>query len=135
MPDPAIRLTGSWRRAGIGLALSMLALIAAPAVGRSAYLSALDQDVLPHDAAAGIFDALVASLRDGVRIVVIAAALVAFLALVAGPPFRSLLIVGGVLRSIAALGLEPREAVAEQLGADRRASSARDEAVSPTPHR
>lgn len=87
-------LTGSWRRGalrvGIGLAVAMLLLVAAVALGRSAYLSALDQGVLPHDAASGIFDALVAFLRHGVRIVVAVAVLVALVALIAGLPLRQL---------------------------------------------
>jgi hypothetical protein len=75
-------------RAAIGLAVAMLALIATLAVGRSLYLSALDQGVLPHDAASGIFDALVALLRHGVRIVVVAAIAVALLTFIAGLPLR-----------------------------------------------
>ena len=43
-------------RAGIGLAVAMLLLIAALAVARSAYLDALDPGALPPDAASSIFD-------------------------------------------------------------------------------
>jgi hypothetical protein len=77
-------------RAGIGLALAMLTLIACLAIGRSLYLDALDANVLPHDAASGIFDALVAFLRHAVRIVTVAALLVAVLSFFAGLPLRAL---------------------------------------------
>jgi hypothetical protein len=77
-------------RAGIGLALAMLTLIACLAIGRSLYLDALDQNVLPHDAASGIFDALVAFLRHAIRIVAAAAIVVAVLSFFAGLPLRAL---------------------------------------------
>jgi hypothetical protein len=176
----AVWLTGSWRRgllrAGIGLTIAMLLLVAAVAVGRSAYLSALDEGVLPHDAASGIFDALVAFLRNGVRIVVLAAVLVAAVALIAGLPLRrlferivgsrqrlwvarqrrvlmivtgalgllvlfawspltgrvvliDLLVVGGVLCTIAALSLEPGDAVADQLRPDDEEQHGHDRGV------
>ena len=72
-------------RAGIGLAVAMLLLIAALAVARSAYLSALSSGALPSDAASDIFDTLVALLRQGVRVVVVVAIVVALIAFVAGP--------------------------------------------------
>jgi hypothetical protein len=77
-------------RAGIGLALAMLVMIACLAIGRSLYLDALDQNVLPHDAASGIFDALVAFLRHAIRIVAVAAIVIAVLAFFAGLPLRTL---------------------------------------------
>ena len=77
-------------RAGIGLAVGMLLLIAGLAVARSAYLSALPTSVMPHEAASSIFDTLVAFLRHGVRIVVVAALVVAVISFIAGMPLRSL---------------------------------------------
>jgi hypothetical protein len=77
-------------RAGIGLAVAMLLLIAALAVARSAYLSALSSGSLPSDAASDIFDTLVALLRQGVRVVVVVAIVVALIAYVAGLPLQRL---------------------------------------------
>jgi hypothetical protein len=85
-------LTKPWRRgilhAAIGLALAMLVLIAALAVARSAYLSALSQGALPKDAASDIFDTVAAFLRHGVRIVAVVAIALAVLTFVAGLPLR-----------------------------------------------
>ena len=53
-------------------------------IGRSLYLDAIDQQVLPRDAAADIFDALVALLRAGLRVIAVTAIVVALLALVLG---------------------------------------------------
>jgi hypothetical protein len=90
----SILLTRPWRRgllhAAIGVAVAMLVLIAALAVARSAYLGALDQGVLPRDAASDIFDTVAALLRHGVRIVVLASIVLALIALVAGLPLRRL---------------------------------------------
>jgi hypothetical protein len=77
-------------RAAVGLAIAMLSLIAGLAVARSLYLSAVDPGVLPHDAASAIFDALVAFLRHGVRIAVVAALAIALLTFLAGLPVRRL---------------------------------------------
>jgi hypothetical protein len=71
-------------RVGIGLIVTALILVAAAGLGRSAYLSAIDQNVLPREAAADIFDALIGLLRTGVRVIVVVAVLVALLALVLG---------------------------------------------------
>jgi len=152
-------------RAGIGVAIAMLLLIAALGVARSLYLDALDKGVLPHDAASSIFDTLVAFLRHGVRIVVVAALALALVSFIFGLPLADLarrvwtdarrrwvadrqkplmigvgvlgmlvlliaspltgrvvlidlLVVGALCGLIALCGLEPRETVAEQLGAD-----------------
>jgi hypothetical protein len=66
----------------------MLLLLAALGVARSAYLDALGQGALPRDAASGIFDTVVALLRDTGRIVVIVAVLVAAASFLAGLPLR-----------------------------------------------
>lgn len=92
----SIYFASTWRRgllrAGIGVALAMLGLIALLAVGRSLYLDALSQGALPRDAASNIFDTLVAFLRHGVRVVVVVALVVALLTYVAGLPMRRLAI-------------------------------------------
>jgi hypothetical protein len=72
--------------AGIGVALSMLLLVAALGIARSAYLDALGQGALPRDAASGIFDALVTFLRNGLRIVTIVAVAIALVAFIFGLP-------------------------------------------------
>jgi hypothetical protein len=71
-------------RVGLGLVVTGLLLLVVVGVGRSLYLDAISQDVLPRQAAADIFDALIGLLRTGVRVVVIVAVLVALLALVLG---------------------------------------------------
>ena len=57
-------------RVGLGLAVTGLLLLAAVGIGRSAYLGAIDQNVLPRQAAADIFDSLIALLRSALRITV-----------------------------------------------------------------
>ena len=163
-------------RAGIGVAVAMVLLIAALAVARSLYLDALGQGALPRDAASGIFDTLVALLRDGVRVVVVVALLVALLTYLAGLPLANLmrrvwgseqrtwvarhqrtlmLVVGGLgllvliawspltggvvlvtllavailCGLIALLGLESRDAVAEELRADDEEEHGHDHGV------
>ena len=71
-------------RVGLGLIVTSLLLIALVGLGRSAYLDAINSNVLPRQAAADIFDALIELLRTGVRVVVVVAVLVALLALVLG---------------------------------------------------
>ncbi len=75
-------------RAAIGVVVAMLLLVAALAVARSAYLAALDQGALPRDAASSIFDTLVALLRQGGRVVVVAAVVVALVTFLSGLPLR-----------------------------------------------
>jgi hypothetical protein len=71
-------------RVGLGLIVTALILVAAAGLGRSAYLDAINQNVLPRDAAAAIFDALIGLLRTGIRVIVVVAVLVTLLALVIG---------------------------------------------------
>jgi multisubunit Na+/H+ antiporter MnhB subunit len=71
-------------RVGLGLIATALLLLALVGLGRSAYLDAINQNVLPREAAADIFDALIALLRDGLRVVAIVAVVVALVALVLG---------------------------------------------------
>jgi hypothetical protein len=85
-------LTRPWRRgvmhAAIGIAVSMLILIALVAIGRSAYLDALSNGALPKDAASDIFDQVAAFLRHGVRIVAAVAVALAVVAFIFGLPLR-----------------------------------------------
>jgi hypothetical protein len=76
--------------AAISVTGAMLLLIAALAVARSAYLDALGGGALPRDAAADIFDTLAVFLRDGVRIVVIVAVVLALVSFLAGMPLGRL---------------------------------------------
>ena len=76
-------------RAAVGVVVAMLLLVAALAVARSIYLDALGQGALPRDAASGIFDTLVALLRLGGRLVVLAAVIVALIVFLSGLPLRS----------------------------------------------
>ncbi|MDA0183440.1 hypothetical protein OJ997_24235 [Solirubrobacter phytolaccae] len=176
----SVYFASRWRRgllrAGIGVALAMLGLIAVLAVARSLYLDALGQGALPRDAASGIFDTLVALLRDGVRVVVVVALLVALVTYLAGMPLGryarrvwgssqrrwvaryqrtlmlitgglgllvlfawspltggvvlvTLLAVGVVCGLIAALGLEARDPVTDQLRADDQEQDGHDHRV------
>jgi hypothetical protein len=75
-------------RAAIGVVVAMLVLVAVLAVGRSLYLDALDRGALPRDAASSIFDTLVALLRTGGRLVVVAAIVVALVTFLSGLPLR-----------------------------------------------
>jgi hypothetical protein len=77
-------------RAGIGVALAMLLLIAALAFARSAYLDALDQGALPRDAASDIFDTLTTFLLHGLRIVIGVAIALALVSFLFGLPLRRL---------------------------------------------
>jgi hypothetical protein len=75
-------------RVAVGLALAMILLIAALAIARSAYLSALSSDALPTNAASDIFDTVVAFLRHGVRVVVIAAVVLGVITFLVGLPLQ-----------------------------------------------
>jgi hypothetical protein len=75
-------------RVALGLIVTALLLLAAAGLGRSAYLDAIDREVLPREAAADIFDALISLLRTGLRAVAIAAIVLALLALVLGQTDR-----------------------------------------------
>jgi hypothetical protein len=90
----AVFLSRSRRRgllhAAIGIALAMLLLTAGLSFARSAYLDALGSTALPRDAASDIFDTLVTFLRDGVRLVIIAAVVLAVVSFVAGMPLAAL---------------------------------------------
>ncbi len=101
-----------WLRVALGLAVTGLLLLAVVGIARSAYLGAIDRDVLPREAAADIFDALLGLLRTALRIAVIAAVVLALLSLLAGKPLRSAAAATGPrLRAAGArLSADPRTA-------------------------
>jgi hypothetical protein len=82
-------------RVGIGLAVTGLIMLAAIGIGRTLYLDAINQAVLPRDAAEVIFDKLIVVLREAIRLTVIAAVLLAILSLLAGRPMRVAIEKGG----------------------------------------
>jgi hypothetical protein len=63
--------------AGLGVAVAMLALALGLAVFRSIYLDAVPATVLPHDAAAVLYDTIVRFLRAGLRTVFVLGLVVA----------------------------------------------------------
>ena len=63
--------------AGLGVAAAMLLLALALAVFRSIYLDAVPADVLPHDAAAVLYDTILRFLRAGLRTVFVLGLVVA----------------------------------------------------------
>jgi hypothetical protein len=63
--------------AGIGIAVSMVVLALGLAVFRSIYLDAVPATVLPHDAAAVLYDTIVRFLRLGLRMVLVLGLVVA----------------------------------------------------------
>ena len=77
------------RRALIGAGLGLAASMLVPAVGlylfRDIYLGSVPSDVLPADAAAALFDALVRFIKEGLRTVLVAGLVVAAGAFLTGP--------------------------------------------------
>ena len=84
-----------WLRVALGLAVTCLLLLALVGIGRTFYLDSIDRDVLPKQAAADIFDSLLALLRGSLRVAVIAAVVLALISLLAGKPARRAIEVGG----------------------------------------
>ena len=84
-----------WLRVALGLAVTALLLLAVVGIGRTYYLDSINRDVLPKQAAADIFDALLALLRDSLRVAVIAAVVLALISLLVGKPARRAIEVGG----------------------------------------
>ena len=70
--------------AGIGVAVGMVVLALGLAIFRSIYLNAVPADVLPHDAAALLYDTIVRFLRLGLRTVLVLALIVAAAAFLTG---------------------------------------------------
>jgi hypothetical protein len=58
-------------------------------VGRNLYLNSINSAVVPHDTAKFLFDTLVRYLRDGIRVVILIALLVALGAWLSGPSSRA----------------------------------------------
>jgi hypothetical protein len=71
--------------AGLGVALAMLVLAIGLAIGRSAFLDALNGTAFPRDAAAAVFDIVIQPLRDGLRAFLVLGLVVAGGAALAGP--------------------------------------------------
>jgi hypothetical protein len=70
--------------AGLGVAIAMLLLAVGLTVFRSIYLDAVPADVLPHDAAAVLYDTIVRFLRAGLRTVFVLGLVVAAAAFLTG---------------------------------------------------
>jgi hypothetical protein len=71
--------------AGLGLAASMLVLAIGLLIARSIYLNSVPSSVLPGDAAAAAFDALVHFIKIGLRVVLAVGLVVALGAFITGP--------------------------------------------------
>ena len=71
--------------AGLGLAASMLVLAIGLLIARSIYLSSVPGSVLPADAAAAAFDAIVHFIKVGLRVVLVVGLVVAIGAFFTGP--------------------------------------------------
>ncbi len=97
-----------WLRVALGLAVTGLVLLAAVGVGRSLYLDAVDQDVLPRAAAQDIFDALLGFFRTMLRLAVIIAVVIALLSLFVGKPSRAA--AAGLRAAGARVAADPRTA-------------------------
>jgi hypothetical protein len=82
-------------RVGIGLAVTGLLLLAVVGIARTLYLDAINQAVLPRQAAQDIFDNLIVLLRESLRITVVVAVLLALLSMLAGRPLRVAIEKGG----------------------------------------
>jgi hypothetical protein len=82
-------LSPNWRRSlirwGIGTAFAVLLIGVGLSVGRSIYLDAVTSPTLPRDTAAAVFDTLIRFLRQGVRLVIAIALVVAIAAWLTGP--------------------------------------------------
>jgi len=82
-------LSPNWRRSlirwGIGAAFAVALIGAGLSVGRSIYLDAVTSPQLPRDTAAAVFDTLVRFLRQGVRLMIAVALVVAIAAWLTGP--------------------------------------------------
>jgi hypothetical protein len=76
--------------AAVGVAVAMVGLGLALAVFRTIYLDAVPAAVLPHDAAAVLYDTIVAYLRLGLRTILVLALVIAAGAFVTGPSTTAL---------------------------------------------
>jgi hypothetical protein len=86
--------------AGIGIAVSMVVLALGLAVFRSIYLDAVPASVLPHDAAAVLYDTIVRFLRLGLRTILVLALVIAAGAFLTGQSATAVRTRQGITRSI-----------------------------------
>jgi hypothetical protein len=89
--------------AAVGVAVSMVVLALALAVFRSIYLDAVPASVLPHDAAAVLYDTIVRFLRLGLRTILVLALVVAAGAFLTGRSVTAVRTREGLTRAIASL--------------------------------
>jgi hypothetical protein len=89
--------------AAIGVAVSMVVLALGLAVFRSIYLDAVPASVLPHDAAAVLYDTIVRFLRLGLRTIFALALVVATGAFLSGRSVTAVRTRQGLTRAIASL--------------------------------
>jgi len=71
--------------AGLGVAASMLVLAIGLLIGRSIYLNSVPSSLLPADAAAAAYDAMVYFIKIGLRVVLAVGLVVAIGAFITGP--------------------------------------------------
>jgi hypothetical protein len=86
--------------AGLGLAIGMVVLALGLAIFRTAYLNAVPSDLLPHDAAAVLYDTLVRFLRIGLRTVAVLGLVVAAGAFLSGGSVTAVRTRQGLTRAI-----------------------------------
>jgi hypothetical protein len=86
--------------AGIGIAVSMVVLALGLAVFRSIYLDAVPASVLPHDAAAVLYDTIVRFLRLGLRTILVLALVIAAGAFLTGQSATAVRTRQGITRAI-----------------------------------
>jgi hypothetical protein len=89
--------------AAVGVAVSMVVLALGLAVFRSIYLDAVPATVLPHDAAAVLYDTIVRFLRLGLRTVLVLSLVVAAGGFLSGQSVTAVRTRQGVGRAIASL--------------------------------
>jgi hypothetical protein len=87
--------------ASLGIAAGMLVLAIGLAIFRSVYLNGVPPDLLPHDAAAALYDTLVRFLRLGLRSVMVLALVIALGAFVTGPSVTAVRAREGSARALA----------------------------------
>ncbi len=71
--------------AALGLAASMLVLGIALTIARTIYLNSVPSSVLPSDAAAAAYDTLIRFVRQGLRVILVVALIIAAGAFLSGP--------------------------------------------------
>jgi hypothetical protein len=89
--------------AGLGVAAGMVVLALALAIFRSVYLNAVPAGVLPHDAAAVLYDTIVRFLRAGLRTVLVLGLVVAAGAFLSGNSVTAVRTRQGLVAAIARL--------------------------------